>query len=104
MLALLGLSLAAVFCWACTAHLYRFAEFLPLVLYCCVAIILALPLNLLSRPSRMFFCETAQRVLLPLQEVTWSDFLLADMFTSLAKGNRDFAQAMCGAATGGRLG
>lgn len=35
-----------------------------------------------------------------MQEVSWADFLLADIFCSLSKPSADFASAMCHLATG----
>ena len=45
--------------------------------------------------NRQFFAKTLFRVATPIQEVTWSDFLLADILTSLAKALSDSERAMC---------
>lgn len=52
------------------------------------------------RPTRFLFAETLSRVLLPFQTVSWSDFLLADMMTSLSKGCADASRAVCSQITG----
>lgn len=76
------------------------AELLPAAFYFAVALLLLAPADVLSRPSRLFFAGTLQRVLLPLQEVSWADFLLADMMTSLSKSSADLARAGCGLLAG----
>ena len=91
---------ACLFAVAAAARQYIIAEYIPYLLYCSLVMLLAFPLNTLHRSSRLFFCNTFKRVLLPLQPVSWADFLLADMLTSLAKSTGDFAQAMCAMATG----
>ena len=45
--------------------------------------------------NRHFFAKTLFRVVTPIREVTWSDFLLADVLTSLAKALSDSERAMC---------
>ena len=50
--------------------------------------------------SRMFFAHTLFRVITPFREVTWSDFLLADVLTSLAKPLSDAERAVCHLLTG----
>ena len=70
---------ACVFATTASAKLYGVTEYVPYLLYCNLAILVALPLNVLHRNCRLFFCQTAVRVLLPFQAVSWADFLLADM-------------------------
>ena len=48
----------------------------------------------------MFFAHTLFRVITPFREVTWSDFLLADVLTSLAKPLSDAERAVCHLLTG----
>lgn len=45
--------------------------------------------------NRHFFAKTLFRVVTPVREVTWSDFLLADILTSLAKALSDSERALC---------
>jgi ABC-type molybdate transport system permease subunit len=75
--------------------------FLPPLLYGLLLVILVAPVNILHRPVRHFFGRTLLRVLLPLQPVTWADFLLADMLTSLAKSCLDMQRSVCLMLQGG---
>lgn len=50
--------------------------------------------------SRLFFSLTFFRVATPFREVTFADFLLADMLTSLAKALSDTERALCHLASG----
>ena len=45
--------------------------------------------------TRQFFSMTFLRVATPWREVTWSDFLLADILTSLSKALSDTERALC---------
>lgn len=45
--------------------------------------------------TRHFFAQTLYRVATPIREVTWADFLLADVLTSLAKALSDLERALC---------
>lgn len=100
MLTTTTVTVAAAFAWAGAAQLYVAAGYLPALGLMLAVGLLLLPAGVLARPSRMFFAETVQRVLLPFQQVTWSDFLLADIFTSLAKSSYDFGRAACVHMTG----
>jgi hypothetical protein len=45
---------------------------------------------------RAFFTATLLRIVTsPLREVTWADFLLADVLTSLSKALSDVERAAC---------
>ena len=59
-------------------------------------------LRLLARvqETRHFFAQTLYRVATPIREVTWADFLLADVLTSLAKALSDLERALCHLLTG----
>ncbi|GAX82419.1 hypothetical protein CEUSTIGMA_g9847.t1 [Chlamydomonas eustigma] len=94
---------AALFAWTSACKLYFVTEVIPLALYASLVFILLFPLNVMHRPTRFFFLSTVKRVMLPLQHVTWADFLLADMLTSLAKSSGDVVQATCSIATGPSL-
>ena len=48
----------------------------------------------------MFFSATVFRVVTPYREVTWADFLLADVLTSLSKPLADMERAACHLLTG----
>ena len=45
--------------------------------------------------TRMFFSATFFRVATPYREMSWADFLLADIITSLAKPLSDCERALC---------
>lgn len=45
--------------------------------------------------NRLFFTWTFWRVTTPFREVTFADFLLADILTSLAKALSDCERALC---------
>jgi hypothetical protein len=71
------------------------AILVPPLMYSTAAVLMVAPVSVLRRPARMFFCRTLGRVLLPAQAVSWADFLLADMLTSLAKSSSDLSRAAC---------
>ena len=48
----------------------------------------------------MFFAQTLARVATPVREVSWADFLLADVLTSLSKALSDLERASCHLLTG----
>ena len=50
--------------------------------------------------TRLFFSWTFFRVTTPYREVTFADFLLADVLTSLAKALSDSERALCHLAMG----
>eukprot|EP00775_Hariotina_reticulata_P006247 gene6247-6483_t len=79
----------------CTMQDTRMALLVPPVFYCSMLIILVMPVNVLRKGSRLFLSRTLLRVLLPLQAVSWADFLLADMLTSLAKSSSDMSRSVC---------
>ncbi|KAG2444639.1 hypothetical protein HXX76_001383 [Chlamydomonas incerta] len=72
---------------------YSLADYMPLLMYFAAALFVVAPANVLDMPSRLFFGETLQRVLVPVQEVTWADFLMADIATSLSKSSADLCKA-----------
>jgi hypothetical protein len=92
--------MAALFSCLASAQLYRQLEYVPGLTYTALALLLLLPANVLARGSRLLFARTTGRVLAPLQDVSWSDFLLADMLTSLAKSCMDLERSLCHMATG----
>ena len=50
--------------------------------------------------TRLFFSGTLARISTPFREVSWADFLLADILTSLAKPIADAERAVCHLITG----
>jgi len=57
--------------------------------------VLLFPFDVLELPTRMFFCRTIVRILLPFQPISFSDFFLADILTSLSKALSDGDRAVC---------
>ena len=53
-----------------------------------------------AQEARSLFAGTLLRVAAPGREVTWADFLLADVLTSLAKPLADASRAACHLLTG----
>lgn len=94
------LSGATAYCYCCLHGMHSTAAILPIGAYAAVLLLLLAPMSVLNVNSRFFFASTLARVLVPLQEVTWSDFLLADVFTSLSKCSSDIAKAACALAIG----
>lgn len=74
---------------------HKLAALHPPLLYCALLVLLLFPGSLLFRESRLFFGQTLWRVATPIRGVTWSDFLLADVLTSLAKALSDTERAVC---------
>ena len=79
----------------CFPQNYSLAELMPGCLYIVLLVILLLPPTILHGQARYFFCLTLRRVFLPVQSVTFSDFILADIMTSLAKALADLQRAVC---------
>lgn len=70
------------------------AILVPPFMFGATAVLMALPIGLKRQP-RAFFCRTLARVLVPTQPVSWADFLLADILTSLAKSSSDLSRSAC---------
>lgn len=91
----IALTGACTCAWLCVRHVHAATGWIPLATYMAVGGFLVMPLRFMHRGSRMYFATTFQRVLVPVREVTWADFLLADVMTSLAKSSMDFERATC---------
>ncbi|GAB4823276.1 hypothetical protein N2152v2_010322 [Parachlorella kessleri] len=76
------------------------ASYQPPILYLGLLAFVLNPTNVLFKETRLFFSSTAWRVFTPLRTVTWADFLLADVLTSLAKPLSDTERAVCHLMTG----
>lgn len=83
---------SAAFAALAAASALGSAELTAVVMYFFAALLLVAPLNIFAMSGRQFFGKTLQRVLLPFQEVSWADFLLADIMTSLSKSSGDLAK------------
>lgn len=91
---------AACFAWLCWRRQFALAAWQPLWVYCALAGLLVLPIEIAHRDTRSFLASTLARVITPFREVSWADFLLADFLTSLAKPLGDGERAVCHLMTG----
>lgn len=91
----LFLSSLAAFCYLSAMHENWLAGWQPPLLYGALVLLLLWPGEALSGSARRLFRSTLMRVAAPGREVTWSDFLLADVLTSLAKPLGELGHAAC---------
>ncbi|GAQ92844.1 Predicted small molecule transporter [Klebsormidium nitens] len=89
------LSSAAAFLYCFTHGAPRAAAAQPMLLYAALPLVLALPFDVLYAPSRFFFLTTLGRMLLPLQPISFPDFFVADVLTSMSKVLSDLERATC---------
>ncbi|CAK9175194.1 unnamed protein product [Ilex paraguariensis] len=75
-----------------TAYLYLYshgevslAASQPVLLYAAVAMVLIFPFDIFYLSSRFFLLRTLWRIVFPLQAITFADFFLADILTSMSK-------------------
>lgn len=85
-----------------TSYLYlsshgesSFAASQPVLLYSVLPLIMVLPVDIFYVSSRIFFLRTLVRLLLPLQPISFADFFVADVLTSMAKVLSDLERATC---------
>ncbi|KAL9377605.1 hypothetical protein Peur_028940 [Populus x canadensis] len=85
-----------------TAYLYLYshgevslAASQPVFLYCAVALILIFPFDIFYLSSRYYLLRTLWRIVFPLQAITFSDFFLADILTSMSKVFSDLERSVC---------
>ncbi|CAN1232303.1 SPX and EXS domain-containing protein 3 [Linum perenne] len=96
-----------------TAYLYLYshgevslAASQPVLLYCAVAMILIFPFDIFYLSTRYFLLRTLWRILFPLQAsnqfviallgaITFSDFFVADILTSMSKVFSDMERSVC---------
>ncbi|GLT43919.1 hypothetical protein SLA2020_178440 [Shorea laevis] len=85
-----------------TAYLYLYshgevslAASQPVLLYIAVALVLIFPFDIFYLSSRYFLLRTLWRIALPLQPITFPDFFLADILTSMAKVFSDLERSVC---------
>lgn len=92
---------ACIFLLQCLAGHTEYAALHPPFLYCSMLALLIFPGPILNGQTRRFFASTLWKVITPgLRKVSFSDFLLADILTSLAKALSDVERAVCLIATG----
>ncbi|XXG58478.1 hypothetical protein AAC387_Pa04g0791 [Persea americana] len=85
-----------------TAYLYLYshgevslAASQPVLLYAVVLIVLVSPFDIFYLSSRYYLLRTLWRIILPLQAISFSDFFLADILTSMAKVFSDLERSVC---------
>ncbi|RDX71767.1 SPX and EXS domain-containing protein 1, partial [Mucuna pruriens] len=79
--------------WLVLIHI--FFNTLNVLLYILVAVILIFPFDIFYLSSRYFFLRTLFRIAFPLQPITFPDFFLADILTSMAKVFSDLERSVC---------
>lgn len=85
-----------------TAYLYLYshgevslAASQPVLLYVAVAMILVFPFEIFFLSSRFFLLRTLWRIVFPLQAITFADFFVADILTSMSKVFSDLERSVC---------
>ncbi|XP_047306646.1 SPX and EXS domain-containing protein 1-like [Impatiens glandulifera] len=85
-----------------TAYLYLYshgevslAASLPVLLYAAVAFLLIFPFDIFYLSSRYFMLRTFWRIVFPLQAISFADFFLADILTSMSKVFSDLERSVC---------
>ncbi|TYG89678.1 hypothetical protein ES288_A12G119400v1 [Gossypium darwinii] len=85
-----------------TAYLYLYshgevslAASQPVILYIAFALVLVFPFDIFYLSSRYFFLKTLWRIAFPLQPISFPDFFLADILTSMAKVFSDLERSVC---------
>ncbi|RLN28714.1 SPX and EXS domain-containing protein 1 [Panicum miliaceum] len=70
-------------------------EIWRVLLYAILLMILFSPFDMFYISSRFYFLRTVWRIILPLQAITFPDFFLADIFTSMSKVFSDLERSVC---------
>ncbi|KAH8934333.1 hypothetical protein BDL97_18G077500 [Sphagnum fallax] len=85
-----------------TAYLYLYSRGMvfhaasqPILLYVMVPLVLGLPLDVFHMQTRFYFLRTLVRLIFPIQPISFSDFFLADVLTSMAKVLSDLERSVC---------
>ncbi|KAL3714784.1 hypothetical protein ACJRO7_006652 [Eucalyptus globulus] len=85
-----------------TAYLYLYshgevslAASQPVLLYAAVAMVLIFPFDIFYLSSRFYLLRTLWRIVFPLQAISFSDFFLADIMTSMSKVFSDLERSVC---------
>ncbi|KAG0482214.1 hypothetical protein HPP92_010298 [Vanilla planifolia] len=85
-----------------TAYLYLYshgevllAASQPVILYAIVVMVLIFPFDIFYLSSRYYFLRTLWRIILPLQPISFADFFLADILTSMSKVLSDLERSIC---------
>ncbi|CAM6086700.1 unnamed protein product [Calypogeia fissa] len=67
----------------------------PVLIYCLLPLLLAMPLDVFYSSSRFYFLNTVVRIIFPFQPITYADFFVADVLTSMSKVLSDVERAVC---------
>lgn len=85
-----------------TAYIYlyshgevSYAASQPVLLYAAAVMVLIFPFDIFYFSSRYFFLRTLWRIVFPLQAISFADFFLADILTSMAKVFSDLERSVC---------
>ncbi|XP_027340057.1 SPX and EXS domain-containing protein 1-like [Abrus precatorius] len=85
-----------------TAYIYlyshgevSYAASQPVLLYAAVVMVLIFPYDIFYFSPRYYFLRTLWRIVLPVQVISFSDFFLADILTSMAKVFSDLERSVC---------
>eukprot|EP00897_Mesotaenium_endlicherianum_P005248 jgi/Mesen1/4751/ME000242S03926 len=95
-----GLTVTVLTSMAAYIYLYahgavNLAASQPVILYCVLPLVMALPFEVLYANSRYYFLNTLFRLTFPLQPITFADFFVADVLTSMAKVLSDVERSVC---------
>mmetsp|Transcript_16224 Transcript_16224/g.50976 ORF Transcript_16224/g.50976 Transcript_16224/m.50976 type:complete len:348 (-) Transcript_16224:89-1132(-) len=97
------LTSAAAFAYTSAQRFDGAASTVIVLLYVFTPVVALVPINTFYLPTRQYFFRTLARVLVPVGEIRFADFLLADVLTSLSKAGSDFERALCHMTTGDML-
>ncbi|XP_024397473.1 uncharacterized protein [Physcomitrium patens] len=85
-----------------TAYLYLYSHGMvsmaasqPVLLYLMVPLMLGLPLDMFYMNTRFYFLRTLVRLTFPIQPISFADFFVADVLTSMAKVLSDVERSAC---------
>ncbi|KAL8095970.1 hypothetical protein AgCh_037081 [Apium graveolens] len=85
-----------------TAYLYLYshgevplAAFQPVLLYSAVVMVIIFPFDIFYLSSRYFLLRTLWRIVFPLQAISFPDFFVADILTSMSKVFSDLERSVC---------
>lgn len=85
-----------------TAYIYLYSDgevslaaSQPVLLYIAAVMLLIFPFDIFYLSSRYYLLKTLWRIVLPLQAITFSDFFLADILTSMSKVFSDLERSVC---------
>ncbi|KAF3788825.1 SPX and EXS domain-containing protein 1, partial [Nymphaea thermarum] len=70
-------------------------EIWKVLLYAAVLMVLIFPFDIFYLSSRYYLLKTLWRILLPLQAITFADFFIADILTSMSKVLSDLERSVC---------